>query len=188
MTPVFTPVKLALSADQAKKIRDAVHSKTEVGINVTPEMVGSGEYTLRLGKRNYSALQSNLQKGKGMKLRLTKGELSENAKDGGFLPALAGLLSNPVVGAIAAPVISGLAGSAFNAIKGLIGGKEEKPAKSRKAPAKKKPAVIDDDDDDDDDEGSGVRGGLLYANGNVGSGIKTKLPVVKGEHRLNMFA
>ena len=171
--PEFEAVQLHLTESQMKKIHKAVTERhPEITIEVSHDDIGHPEgHTVHLGKRNFERIVKAQAAGHGCRIKFTKTELKHNSQHGGFLPLIASLLSNPIVSAVAAPLVSGIVSKGVDLVKGLFSG-GEKPKPSRASKSRPQKQVIPDDnalpmmDANEGMDGSGLhRGGLLYPHG-----------------------
>jgi len=114
----YKNVKLNISEGQKDKIKKAVQAGTGTTIRLTHEDL-SGEHVLALTQAQINKMMKAYHNGTGVMLKLSKSQLEHNMKvDGGFLPALLGILGpfllKTALPAIATGALTGLASTGIS--------------------------------------------------------------------------
>ena len=118
----YTNIKMRISEDQKDKIKKAIESNSKfitIRFGYTDLY---GEDVIALTKSEVDRLVKAYEEKKGITIRMSKTQLAHNSKiEGGFLPALAGLipfLTGTVLPALGVGALSGLTSSG---VQKLIG-------------------------------------------------------------------
>ena len=118
----YTNTKMRVSEGQKEKIKKAFETNSKyitIRFGLTDLY---GEDVIALTKSDVDRLVETYEERKGLKIRMSKMQLAHNTKiEGGFLPALAGLipfLTGTVLPALGVGALSGLASSG---VQKLIG-------------------------------------------------------------------
>jgi hypothetical protein len=114
----YKNVKLNISEGQKDKIKKGVQAGTGITIRLTHGDL-SGEDVLALTQAQINKMMKVYHRGTGMMLKLSKTQLEHNMKvDGGFLPALLGILGpfllKTALPAVATGALSGLASTGIS--------------------------------------------------------------------------
>ena len=114
----YTNIKVNVSEGQKAKIKKAVQARTGVSIRLTHKDL-SGEHVLALTQAQVNKMTKAYESGTGMTVKMSKTQLAHNMKEveGGFLPAILGVLASTVgpfllktaLPALATGALSGLA-------------------------------------------------------------------------------
>src|SRR5579885_1278982 len=178
----LTERKITLTPSQIQKIHKSLKDPEQpLRLRLSYEALTSpdGVHKLYLGAQNTHKVEKKLSQQKGALILLTKEEREYNLKHGGFLGAL---LGNPIVSALAGPVLGAVASKAID----LFTGSKSAPAPAPEVAAPKpRPVRVQEDDEEEPSvsEAPALRrskkGGILYAAGDEqGRGLKgpTKIP------------
>ena len=177
----LTERKITLTPSQIQKIHKSLKDPEQpLRLRLSYEALTSpdGVHKLYLGAQNTHKVEKKLSQQKGALILLTKEEREYNLKHGGFLGAL---LGNPIVSALAGPVLGAVASKAID----LFTGSKSAPAPAPETVtvAKPRPVRVQEDDEEPEEPPATLRrskkGGILYAAGDEqGRGLKgpTKIP------------
>ena len=118
----YTNIKMQISAGQNDKIKKAFESNSK---SITIRFKCSdlyGEDVVALTKSQVDRLVEAYEEKKGLTLRMSKTQLAHNAKiEGGFFPALAGMIPFLTGAVLPALGVEALAGLASTGVQKLIG-------------------------------------------------------------------
>ena len=118
----YTNIKMRISEGQKDKIKKAIESNTKF-ITIRFEYTGLyGEDVIALTKSQVDRLVKTYEEKKGITIRMSKTLLAHNSKiAGGFLPALAGLISFLTETVLPDLGVGALSGLASSGVQKLIG-------------------------------------------------------------------
>src|SRR5579885_596907 len=177
----LTERKITLTPSQIQKIHKSLKDPEQpLRLRLSYEALTSpdGAHKLYLGVQNTHKVEKKLSQQKGALILLTKEEREYNLKHGGFLGAL---LGNPIVSALAGPVLGAVASKAID----LFTGSKSAPAPAPEAVtvSKPRPVRVQEEEEEPEEPPATLRrskkGGILYAAGDEqGRGLKgpTKIP------------
>ena len=118
----YTNIKMRISEGQKDKIKKAFESNSKY---ITIRFMCSdlyGEDVIALTKSQVDRLVEAYEEKKGLTIRMSKTQLAKNAKiEGGFLPALAGLIPFLTGTVLPALGVGDLLGLASTGVQKLIG-------------------------------------------------------------------
>src|SRR5579885_2941934 len=155
----LTERKITLTPSQIQKIHKSLKDPEQpLRLRLSYEALTSpdGVHKLYLGAQNTHKVEKKLSQQKGALILLTKEEREYNLKHGGFLGAL---LGNPIVSALAGPVLGAVASKAIDLFTGSSSRREppESQSLSKSAPApapetvtvaKPRPVRVQEDDEE----------------------------------------
>ena len=114
--PRYINVKVNISQGQKDKISKAAHAGTGVSIRLSHEDL-SGDHVLALTQAQINKMTESYQNGTGITVKISKPQLDHNMKvEGGFLPALLGILGSTVLPFLLKSAIPALATGALSGI------------------------------------------------------------------------
>ena len=112
----YTQVKVNVSKGQLDKIKKASESGNSVSIRLANEDL-NGEHILSLTRSQINKMAKAHQSGTGVTIKMSKAQLAHNMKvEGGFLPALLGILGSTVAPFLLKTVAPALATGAISAL------------------------------------------------------------------------
>ena len=118
----YTNIKMRVSEGQKEKIKKAFETDSKyikIRFGLTDVY---GEDVIALTKSQVDRLVEAYEERKGLKIRISKTQLAHNAKiEGGFLPALAGLIPFLTGTVLPALGVGSLTGLASSGVQKLIG-------------------------------------------------------------------
>ena len=115
MTRYFN-VNVNISEGQQEKIKKAAQAGTAVSIRLSHEDL-NGKHVLALTQAQVNKMTKAYQNGTGVTVKLSKIQLAHNMKvEGGFLPALLGLLGSTVVPFLVKTALPALATGALSTL------------------------------------------------------------------------